>query len=185
MASGARQALGLHRARGSSRVPTVCLLLPQFVGVLQQAEIIEGHAFVTHEGKKRGLIDAVVQHTRHLNDFPIQWVLIVLAGGRRGGPSRQEGLVAAGGLVRTRGVHRALVGAVRRPARRAHRQVQRPVLQRPAQAVGRGGDAVGARGGYRRSSSSVSAAVGGLAQRWRCGQRGAPCGLARARPQRC
>ncbi|WP_123028325.1 DUF6541 family protein [Mycolicibacterium stellerae] len=61
-------------------VPTVCLLLPQFVGVLQQAEIIEGHAFVTHEGKKRGLIDAVVQHTRHLNDFPIQWVLIVAAG---------------------------------------------------------------------------------------------------------
>jgi hypothetical protein len=61
-------------------VPTGLLLLPQFVGVLQQAEIIEGHAFVTHEGKKRGLIDAVVQHTRHLNDFPIQWVLIVLAG---------------------------------------------------------------------------------------------------------
>ncbi len=61
-------------------VPTVLLLLPQFVGVLQQAEIIEGHAFVTHEGKKRGLIDAVVQHTRHLNDFPIQWTLIVLAG---------------------------------------------------------------------------------------------------------
>ena len=54
-------------------VPTVCLLLPQFVGVLQQAEIIVGHAFVTHEGKKRGLFDAVVQHTRHLNDFPIQW----------------------------------------------------------------------------------------------------------------
>lgn len=60
-------------------VPTVALLLPQFVGVLQQAEIIEGHAFVTHEGKKRGLIDALVQHTRHLNDFPIQWALIVLA----------------------------------------------------------------------------------------------------------
>jgi hypothetical protein len=47
--------------------------------VLQQAEIIVGHAFVTHQGKKRGLIDAVVQHTRHLNDFPIQWTLIVLA----------------------------------------------------------------------------------------------------------
>ncbi len=61
-------------------VPTVCLLLPQFAGVLQQAEIIEGHAFDTHEGKKRGLIDAVVQHTRHLNDFPIQWVLIAMAG---------------------------------------------------------------------------------------------------------
>ena len=60
-------------------VPTVVLLLPQFLGVLQQAEIIVGHAFVTHEGKRRGLIDAVVQHTRHLNDFPIQWVLIILA----------------------------------------------------------------------------------------------------------
>jgi hypothetical protein len=59
--------------------PTVALLLPQFLGVLQQAEIIAGHAFVTHQGKKRGLIDAVVQHTRHLNDFPIQWVLISLA----------------------------------------------------------------------------------------------------------
>jgi hypothetical protein len=60
-------------------IPTVVLLVPQFVGVLQQAEIIVGHAFITHEGKKRGLIDAVVQHTRHLNDFPIQWVLIILA----------------------------------------------------------------------------------------------------------
>ncbi len=60
-------------------IPTVVLLLPQFFGVLQQAEIIVGHAFVTHEGKKRGLIDAIVQHTRHLNDFPIQWVLIILA----------------------------------------------------------------------------------------------------------
>jgi D-galactosaminyltransferase len=59
---------------------TVALLLPQFLGVLRQAEIIVGHAFVTHEGKKRGLIDAVVQHTRHLNDFPIQWPLISLAG---------------------------------------------------------------------------------------------------------
>ena len=60
-------------------MPTVALLLPQFVGVWQQAEIIVGHAFVTHQGKKRGLFDAVVQHTRHLNDFPIQWVLIILA----------------------------------------------------------------------------------------------------------
>ncbi len=65
--------------------PTVVLLLPQFVGVLQQAEIIVGHEFLTHEGKKRGLIDALVQHTRHLNDFPIQWWLIALA--------------AAGGLI--------------------------------------------------------------------------------------
>jgi hypothetical protein len=59
--------------------PAAALLLPQFLGVLQQAEIIAGHAFVTHEGKKRGLIDAVVQHTRHLNDFPIQWALVLAA----------------------------------------------------------------------------------------------------------
>ena len=59
--------------------PTVALLLPQFLGVLQQAEIIVGHEFVTHEGHKRGLIDAVLQHTRHLNDFPVQWPLIILA----------------------------------------------------------------------------------------------------------
>ncbi len=76
-------------------VPTVLLLLPQFVGVLQQAEIIVGHAFVTHEGKKRGLIDALVQHTRHLNDFPIQWVLIVLAAIGGAILVVQEGLVAA------------------------------------------------------------------------------------------
>jgi hypothetical protein len=61
-------------------IPAAALLLPQFLGVLQEAEIIVGHAFVTHEGRRRGLIDSVVQHTRHLNDFPIQWTLIILAG---------------------------------------------------------------------------------------------------------
>ena len=60
-------------------IPTLAVLLPQFLGVLQQAEIISGHAFVTHEGKKSALFDAVVQHTRHLNDFPIQNILIALA----------------------------------------------------------------------------------------------------------
>lgn len=60
-------------------IPTLLILLPQFLGVLQQAEIIVGHAFVTHEGKKKALFDAVVQHTRHLNDFPIQNILIALA----------------------------------------------------------------------------------------------------------
>ena len=59
--------------------PTVLLLLPQFVGVLQQAEIIAGHEFDTHQGKKKALFDAVVQHTRHLNDYPIQNALILLA----------------------------------------------------------------------------------------------------------
>ena len=60
-------------------VPTVLALLPQFLGVLQQAEIIIGHAFVSHLGKKRALFDGVFQHTRHLNDYPIQYALIVLA----------------------------------------------------------------------------------------------------------
>jgi D-galactosaminyltransferase len=61
-------------------LPTLAVLLPQFLGVLQQAEIIAGHAFLTYEGRKRALFDAIVQHTRHLNDFPIQNLLIALAG---------------------------------------------------------------------------------------------------------
>ena len=130
-------------------VPTVLLLLPQFVGVLQQAEIIAGHAFVTHEGKKRALFDAVVQHTRHLNDYPIQNMLILLAAIGGSDPAGPAGLVAAGGVAAADRVDRALVGAVRRPDRRGHRQVQRPVLQRPAPAVGGGDDAAGADGRHR------------------------------------
>ncbi|MCV7217806.1 hypothetical protein H7J51_21250 [Mycobacterium crocinum] len=61
-------------------VPTLAVLLPQFLGVLQQAEVIAGHAFVTHLGRKRTLFNAIVQHTRHLNDYPIQNVIIALAG---------------------------------------------------------------------------------------------------------
>lgn len=60
-------------------VPTLAVLLPQFLGVLQQAEVIAGHAFVTHLGRKRTLFNGIVQHTRHLNDFPIQNILIALA----------------------------------------------------------------------------------------------------------
>lgn len=59
--------------------PTVLLLLPQFLGVLQQAEIIVGHEFVTHQTRKRVLFEAITQHTRHLNDYPIQNIIIVLA----------------------------------------------------------------------------------------------------------
>lgn len=61
-------------------VPTLAVLLPQFLGVLQQAEVIAGHAFLTHQGRKRTLFNAVVQHTRHLNDYPIQNVIVALAG---------------------------------------------------------------------------------------------------------
>ncbi len=61
-------------------VAALVVLLPQFLGVLRQTGIIVGHAFVTYEGKKRALFDAVFQHTRHLNDFPIQNILIALAG---------------------------------------------------------------------------------------------------------
>ncbi len=59
--------------------PALAVLLPQFLGVLQQAEVIAGHAFLTHQGRKRTLFNAIVQHTRHLNDFPIQNILIGLA----------------------------------------------------------------------------------------------------------
>ena len=60
-------------------VPTLAVLLPQFLGVLAQAEVITGHEFLTYEGRRKGLFDAVFQHTRHLNDFPIQNILIALA----------------------------------------------------------------------------------------------------------
>ena len=65
---------------GGIAAASVVILLPQFRVVLQQAEIITGHEFVNHEGTKKALFDAVVQHTRHLNDFPIQNILIALAG---------------------------------------------------------------------------------------------------------
>jgi hypothetical protein len=61
-------------------IPSALLLLPQFAGIVKQADIIVGHEFVTHEGKKKALFDAVVGHTRHLNDFPIQYALMALAG---------------------------------------------------------------------------------------------------------
>ena len=123
-----------------------CLLLPQFLGVLQQAEIIVGHAFVTHEGKKRG----ADRRGRAAHPSPQRLPDPVGADhpgrGRRGHPAGAAGLVAAGGLAAAGGVDRALVGAVRRPDRRAHRQVQRPVLQRSAAALGGGDDAARRRG---------------------------------------
>ncbi|SBS74374.1 putative transmembrane protein alanine and leucine rich [uncultured Mycobacterium sp.] len=59
--------------------PALAVLLPQFLGVLQQAEVIAGHGFPTFQGRKRTLFNAIVQHTRHLNDFPIQNILIGFA----------------------------------------------------------------------------------------------------------
>ena len=100
-------------------------------------------------GQEAGLFDAVVQHTRHLNDFPIQSTLIIAGRDRRIDPAGAADLVAAGGVAAAGGVDRAFVGAVRRPDRRAHRQVQRPVLQRPAPAVGRRHDAARPDGGHR------------------------------------
>ncbi len=138
----------------SMAVPTVLLLLPQFLGVLQQAEIIVGHEFVTHEGKKRALFDAIVQHTRHLNDYPIQNILIALAA--IGGLILlvRRVVVAAGGVAADGRVDRALVGPVRRPARHDHGNVQRSVLQRSAAAVRGGDDAARAR--WRASRCSPS-----------------------------
>jgi hypothetical protein len=60
-------------------VPTVLILAPQFVGVLKQADIIAAHAFPSFKSVKQGVIDALLLHTRHLNDFPTQYGLIVLA----------------------------------------------------------------------------------------------------------
>ncbi|WP_406813646.1 DUF6541 family protein [Mycobacterium sp. M23085] len=60
-------------------VGTAAILLPQFISVRQQEDIIAGHSFLTHLSKKRGLFDAVFQHSRHLNDFPYQYGLMALA----------------------------------------------------------------------------------------------------------
>ncbi|CAN5276637.1 membrane protein [soil metagenome] len=60
-------------------VPSVLALLPQFLSLFQQAEVIAGHEFVTDQTRLRVLFNGIVQHTRHLNDYPIQNILIVLA----------------------------------------------------------------------------------------------------------
>jgi D-galactosaminyltransferase len=60
-------------------VPTALILAPQFIGVLRQADIIAGHAFPSFKSVKQGVIDALLLHTRHLNDFPTQYGLLVLA----------------------------------------------------------------------------------------------------------
>ncbi len=60
-------------------VPTAVILAPQFIGVAQQADIIAGHAFPSFKSVKQGVIDALLLHTRHLNDFPTQYGLIVLS----------------------------------------------------------------------------------------------------------
>lgn len=64
----------------AATVPAGLILVPQFIVLLQQANIIAGHQFVTGLGRKRSLINAVLQHTRHLNNFPIQNIVIALAG---------------------------------------------------------------------------------------------------------
>jgi D-galactosaminyltransferase len=60
-------------------VPTMLVLAPQFLGVLRQADIIAGHAFPSFKSAKQGVIDTLLLHTRHLNDFPTQYGLVVLS----------------------------------------------------------------------------------------------------------
>lgn len=54
------------------------ILLPQFLSVTKQEDIIAGHSFLTYLSMRHGLFDAVFQHSRHLNDFPYQWGLSFL-----------------------------------------------------------------------------------------------------------
>jgi D-galactosaminyltransferase len=63
----------------ATAVPTGLILAPQFLGVLKQADIIAGHAFPSFKSVKQGVIDALLLHTRHLNDFPTQYALVVLS----------------------------------------------------------------------------------------------------------
>ena len=63
----------------AAAVPALLILAPQFIGVAQQADIIAGHAFPSFKTVKQGVIDALMLHTRHLNDFPIQYGLVALS----------------------------------------------------------------------------------------------------------
>ncbi len=64
----------------ASAVPALLILAPQFYGVAKQAGIIAGHAFPSFKTVKQGVIDALLLHTRHLNDFPTQYALVALSG---------------------------------------------------------------------------------------------------------
>jgi hypothetical protein len=63
----------------AAAVPSALILAPQFIGVARQADIIAGHAFPSFKSVRQGVIDALLLHTRHLNDFPTQYGLIVLS----------------------------------------------------------------------------------------------------------
>ncbi|ORB51147.1 hypothetical protein BST43_20980 [Mycobacteroides saopaulense] len=60
-------------------VGSLVLLYPQLRTLVQLSEIIAGHQFATPWGKKRALLDALTQHTRHLADYPVQSALLWLA----------------------------------------------------------------------------------------------------------
>lgn len=60
-------------------LPAGLVVAPQLLSVRKQVEIIAGHSFLTHEGRRSGLLDALLLHTRHLNDFPVQYALVGLA----------------------------------------------------------------------------------------------------------
>lgn len=60
-------------------VASLVLLYPQLRTLLQLSEIIAGHQFATPWCKKRALLDALTQHTRHLADYPVQSALLWLA----------------------------------------------------------------------------------------------------------
>ena len=157
-------------------VPTGLILAPQFLGVLKQADIIAGHAFPSFKSVKQGIIDALLLHTRHLNDFPTQYGLVVLCGHRHGDLAVQEDLVAGGALAGAdRGDH-LLGGAVSQPARRRHRRVQPVLLQRSAPAHGGGDDAGDADGGRRAVRDGRGA--------WSPAPNGSPSGSDRY-PHRC
>lgn len=75
-----RGRLGDALTLAAAGVPALAVLAPQFAGVAKQADIIAGHAFPSFKTVKQGVIDALLLHTRHLNDFPIQYGLVVLSG---------------------------------------------------------------------------------------------------------
>ena len=130
-------------------VPTALILAPQFIGVLQAGRHHRRARVPQLQERQAGRRSTRCCCTPATSTTSRPSTAFVLVVHRHGDPAVQENLVAAGGVAGAdRGDH-LREGAVSRPARRRHREVQRVLLQRSAPAHVRGDDAGDADGGHR------------------------------------
>ena len=99
--------------------PTLAVLLPQFLGVLQQAEVIAGHAFLTHPGPQTDAVRRDRPAHPPPQRLPDPEHPHRAGGGGLRAAADQADLVAGGGVAAADGVDRAF--AERRSAARSGR----------------------------------------------------------------